>query len=88
MSGKDIFVFSQDESDSNYAKKLKNGYIELVEKVTKIVGEITNSDNLHIQAGDLNGTITGTLGKAKVQTIGAGGWNIQRFHYRTLVHKI
>lgn len=86
------------ELEKIFQEDIEARYIELVEKVTKIVGEITDSSNLHTTAGELNGTITGTLGKVKVQTVGAGGYNNdiildsgrhgQRFHFRTLVHKI
>lgn len=36
----------------------------------------------------INGTITGSGGTAKVESIMAGGWNIQKLHIRTLVNKI
>ena len=32
--------------------------------------------------------IYGENGSATIQTIGAGGDNIQRFHFRTLVHEL
>ena len=65
-------------------------YEDLVNRVTAIVGEITNVTNLKIgnQQGELNGFVEGTQGKCSVQTIGAGGYNIQCFHYRVLIHKI
>lgn len=63
-------------------------YDNLVARVTKIVGTITDVSNLTISRNlELNGYIIGTEGTAEVETIGAGGWNIQRFHFRTLVKK-
>lgn len=63
--------------------------IALNAKVGAVVGEITNASNLQVsEKGDLTGYITGTKGKAEVQTFSAGGWNIQCHHYRTTVTKM
>ena len=35
---------------------------------------------------NLNGYIIGTKGCCSIKTIGAGGYNIQCFHFRTLIH--
>lgn len=77
-------------------KKAK--YEDLCNRVTEVTGEIQDVSNLHIGAkGDLNGYVIGANGKAKVETIGAGGYNTgtivnvkhgQIFHYRVLVHKL
>ena len=62
-------------------------YDFIIERTNAIVGTITDTAGLHIGPdGDLNGIIIGERGKAKVQTIGAGGYNIQCFHFRTLIH--
>lgn len=62
-------------------------YDFIIERTNKIVGQITDASNLKIGAkSDLNGFIIGTKGTAKVQTIGAGGYNIQCFHFRTLIN--
>lgn len=64
-------------------------YDYIVDTTTRLVGEIVDATHLTIGAkGDLNGYIVGKDGKAKVETVGAGGWNIQRHHYRTLIHKM
>lgn len=74
----------------NYlAREKKTKYDDLVTRVESVVGNITNADYLTISPkGDLNGIIEGTKGKADVATIGAGGWNIQCFHYRTLIYRV
>lgn len=62
-------------------------YDFIIERTNNIVGTITDASNLEIgDKDDLNGYIIGTKGKAKVQTIGAGGYNIQCFHFRTLIN--
>jgi hypothetical protein len=64
-------------------------YKDLVLRITKVVGEIQDVSNLSIgKNGDINGVVTGSIGKAKVETISAGGYNIQVFHYRVLVHEV
>lgn len=64
-------------------------YDDIIARTNDIVGEITDASYLRIGAkGDLNGYIIGTKGKASVKTIGAGGYNIQCFHFRTLVREL
>lgn len=75
------------ERDVEQEKNRK--YDDIIERVNAIVGTITDASNLRVGAkGDINGIIIGDRGKAKVQTIGAGGYNIQCFHFRTLVHEV
>lgn len=63
-------------------------YDFIIQRTNAIVGQITDASNLHIGSnGELNGYITGTKGTANVQTIGAGGYNIQCFHFRTLINR-
>lgn len=69
--------------DEKKAKMLK-----LVGRISEITGTITDARGLYISGGDLNGVVLGEKGAANVQTIGAGGYNIQCFHYRMLVHDV
>ena len=62
--------------------------LDLIGRIMSTVGTITDATALRIgPEGDINGYIEGTEGKAKIQTIGAGGYNIQCFHFRTLIHE-
>lgn len=76
-------------------KEKENKYFQLVDQITKYVGEIKDVSNLKIgPKGDLNGLVIGDKGKASVQTIFAGGEHVneivnikhgQVLHYRTVV---
>lgn len=62
-------------------------YDFILDRTCAIIGQVTDASHLTIGAkDDLNGYIVGTKGAAKIQTIGAGGYNIQCFHFRTLIH--
>ena len=79
--------------EAKIAKDLDNDadamYDDIIERTNREVGTIVDASGLSIgEKGDLNGFIVGERGTAKVTTIGAGGWNIQRFHFRTLIHKV
>lgn len=65
-------------------------YKDLVLRITNVVGEIQDVSNLSIgnKNGEINGIVKGSKGTANVETISAGGYNIQVFHYRVLVHKV
>ena len=91
--------FDKDWLDKQIEKEKNNKLIELMNRVTKITGTITDAKGLSVEStGDLNGVIIGERGKAKVQTIGAGGYNEhvildsgrrgQCYHYRVLVNPI
>lgn len=63
--------------------------IDLINRVTKVVGEIKDASGLYFGKDDgINGIVIGTKGKAKVNTIGAGGYAVQVYHYRVLVHPV
>ena len=71
------------------AKEKKNKYVHLIHTVMEKAGNIIDASHLYIgDNGDINGYIVGDKGKVEVRTISAGGYNIQRFHYRVLVRLI
>ena len=61
--------------------------LNLYNRVKAITGEVTDCSSLYWGGKSLNGWVAGKNGNATVETIGAGGYNIQRFHLRVLVHK-
>lgn len=67
--------------------------LNLVNRVKGITGEITSWDNLYLNPDNngwsvLNGYVVGKEGRAVVESIGAGGYNIQRYHIRVLVKSV
>ena len=64
-------------------------YDDIIERTNEIVGKIEDVSFLRVNGkGNLDGYIEGSRGRAEVHTIGAGGYNIQCFHFRTLIHKM
>lgn len=59
--------------------------LDLYNRVVAVTGEITDCSNIRWGGKCLDGYIVGKEGKAIVETIQAGGYNIQRLHLRTLV---
>lgn len=80
--------FDNDWLDKQLTEEMNAKLIDLMIRVSKVTGEITDASGLKIQNDNLNGFITGKDGKAHVETIGAAGYNIMRFHYRTLIKPI
>lgn len=74
--------------DKEIEQERRAKLLDLVSRIMKVVGRITDAGDLKIGPnGDINGIIIGTEGRAKVETIGAGGYNIQCYHFRTLIHE-
>lgn len=64
--------------------------LDLFYRVKNITGEITDWSNIKACAGThgltiLNGFVIGKEGRAEVESIYAGGYNVQRLHIRVLV---
>lgn len=64
--------------------------LNLIERTIELAGKITDCQYLRLDQDNqgyciVNGIVIGEKGKAKVESIGAGGYNIQRYHIRVLV---
>lgn len=82
------YSFDTDRFEKDIKQDAEDKYDEIIDRTNSIVGQITDAGALCIGLkGDLNGVVIGTKGKAKVTTIGAGGYNIQCYHFRTLIRE-
>ena len=85
----DAWKLDLDSLDKDLTQEANRKYDFIIDRTNAIVGVITDASGLEIGSReDLNGFIIGTKGTAKVQTIGAGGYNIQCFHFRTLINPL
>lgn len=86
---RDDYKSSIDYLKKDLEQEANRKYDFIIERTIKIVETITDASDLKIGAkGDLNGIIYGTKGAANVKTIGAGGYNIQCYHFRTLIKPV
>ena len=92
-NAKILWRTSDEQIHEDNTKAAKAVILELLNRVTKITGPVVDWSGLHVTAGNnglatLNGVVIGEDGKARVESITAGGYNIQRLHIRTLVKEI
>lgn len=87
----DLMYQSNEEIHRNNERDARMMVINLYNRVKAITGEVTDWSNLECELGNLGAVLTGYVigkeGRAEVETILAGGYNIQRLHVRTLVHE-
>lgn len=91
-------LYEQAHKDKDAYKKMigrmlddewKRKYDDLIERITAYVGKIVDASAISVNEKDnLDGVVVGELGKVYVQTIGCGGYNIVRFHYRTILERV
>lgn len=58
----------------------------LIMRIEKKAGNILDATGLYIgSTGEINGIVKGNIKTVKVETISAGGYNVQCYHFRVLV---
>ncbi len=88
------FIKTENEKiHSDNERDAKALILDLYYRVKDVTGEVTDWSGIHATQGTggftvLNGAVIGKEGRAKVESILAGGYNIQRLHVRVLVHEI
>lgn len=80
------------EIEENNKKSADTLIYNMITRVKEKVGKITDYSGLYIDSAIegicINGIIVGELGKVRIESITAGGYNIQRLHVRVLVKDI
>lgn len=84
---------SDEEIHARNVEAVRALVLDLYDRTEKVVGSVTDWKYLKVTEGNqgfavINGRVLGTDGVAEVESIYAGGWNIQRLHIRTLVHAV
>lgn len=83
---------TDEEIHKSNTKDARLFILDLLNRVKAITGEVTNWSDVYLTYGNtfpvLNGYVEGKEGRAEVESILAGGYNIQRLHIRTLVKAI
>ena len=79
---------SNEEFERLEKKNAEFWTMNLFHRVKKVTGKITDCGHLEFKGKSLNGVVIGDEATVSVETIKAGGYNIQKLHYRVLLHKI
>lgn len=87
--GMPYFGYSESDAIRKTEEDCETKRIQFIIRTNAITGDTITGAALHIDtaSGDVNGTIAGKDGTATVKTIGAGGYNIQCYHFRCLVRE-
>ena len=81
--------FNDEKLNRILDKDVEYKYNDFVNRIKEKAGEIQDVSGLKIaNNGIINGVVVGDKHTVKVETILAGGYNIQILHYRVLVHAI
>lgn len=87
------YIYYTDEEINKQNKAAAKAFVlDLYNRVYNITGDILSWSNIMLNQGSqgpvLNGVVRGSLGNARVESILAGGYNIQKLHIRVLVKEI
>lgn len=89
----DLYIIERGYTDKELEKiidkEVESRKKNLIARVEKKAGKIIDANGLYIGAnGEINGYIKGDKTTVYVETIFAGGYNIQCLHYRVLIKVI
>lgn len=85
----DIITNKMENLNNIIEKDIESKRKSFINRIEKVTGNIKDCSNLYMaQNGEINGKVIGDKATAIIETITAGGYNIQKLHYRVLVKKI
>lgn len=85
----DLWQMDEEKLAKDLKEDANRKYDNIIERTNEICGTIKDAAGLKVgDKGELDGYVIGERGTAHVHTIGAGGYNIQCFHFRVLVHEL
>ena len=87
-SGYEFLRITDEEIHKANERDARSLILDLYARVYKITGEAESWIHITCAGTALNGFVKGENGTCKVESILAGGYNIQRLHVRVLTHKI
>ncbi len=90
---RDLWYMTNKQIHNSNVKDAENLVLNLLNRTIELCGKITDTKYLELNQDNqgyliINGIVIGEKGKARVESIGAGGYNIQRYHIRVLVKEI
>ena len=87
-------IIDHQQIDENRLNKILDDEVKIkkemfIKRIKEVIGEIKDLTGLNTGAnGEINGIAKGIKCNAKVETITAGGYNIQCYHFRVLVNVV
>ena len=84
----DFMHLTDDQIHNSNVRSAEGLVMNLYSRINAITGEVNDWSGIHYGGKALNGIVHGQLGSVRVESILAGGYNIQRLHVRVLVHEI
>ena len=93
MNWNDFRYLTPEQIHNNNVKDSEKLILNLIDRTIELTGKITDCQYLNLDQDNqgyliINGIVIGEKGKARVESIGAGGYNIQRYHIRVLVKEV
>lgn len=89
----DFMYLTSEQIHNQNVKDAETLVLNLINRTIEITGKIIDCNALYLDQDNsgftiINGVVIGEKGKARVESILAGGYNIQRLHVRVLVHPV
>ena len=78
-------LYTEEQFNKKNARDAELYIMDLYNRINHITGKVTEWSGIRFSGKALDGIVKGEKGIAIVQTIEAGGYNIQRWHLRVLV---